>query len=159
MNTNPFCDCADCDDPASRKAARAVWANDFPDPSERPGRDVVLYDASCRFCRESTRALARLDAGGRLSFLPLDDPRVARWYPDLQYAELNSQIHVVAPDGRRRKGARAVRYLTRRLPALWPIALAMHVPLTLPVWQWFYRQISRRRRLWNKGGGCRNVKT
>ena len=148
MSNAPCCQCVDEECVESKTLPSGGRFNDgLPDPEERPGVNVVIYDGSCRFCRESAKSLNRLDTRRRLSFIPLQDVRVAKWYPDLPKAELDRHIHVVAPDGRRRRGARAVRYLTRKLPLLWPLAPALHIPGSMPIWQWFYMRISERRHL------------
>ncbi len=118
----------------------------MPDPDERPAADVVVYDGACRLCRGTTDWLDRLDRGGRLAFLPLQDPRVPARYPDLSQEELHKHVYVIDRQGIRRKGAGAVRYLARRLPALWPLAPLLHVPGSMPLWHWLYDQVARRRR-------------
>jgi predicted DCC family thiol-disulfide oxidoreductase YuxK len=66
------------------------------------------------------------------------------------------QMYVVDRHGRRRGGAAAFRYLTRRLPRLWLLAPIMHIPFSLPLWQWGYRQVAKRRyKIAGKNdGGC-----
>ncbi|HVX11931.1 MAG TPA: DUF393 domain-containing protein [Pirellulales bacterium] len=117
----------------------------LPTPDERPGADVVIYDGHCRICTAQISRLARWDWGGRLSYLSLHDPRVAERYPDLSHDALMKEMYVVDAAGRRRAGAVAVRRLARRLPTLWWLAPVLHVPGTLPLWQWLYRQIANRR--------------
>lgn len=110
-----------------------------------PSGDVVIYDGQCAFCRAQVDRLARWDGRGRLSFLSLHDPEVAQRFPDLTHAQLMHQLHVVAANGRVYAGASAIRYLTRRLPRLWPLVPLVHFPLSLPIWQWLYGQIAGRR--------------
>lgn len=129
----------------------------LPDPADAPRADVVIYDGQCQFCTSQVRTLHRLDFGGkRLAFLSLHDRRVAERYPDLAYEQLMEQMYVVSRDGRRHGGADAVRYLSRRLPALWIAAPVLHVPGSAGVWRSMYRQIAKRRyRLAGKAGpGC-----
>ncbi|MCU0959573.1 MAG: DUF393 domain-containing protein [Pirellulaceae bacterium] len=115
------------------------------DPDVRPGADVVVYDGQCRFCTAQVQRLARWDRAGRLAFLSLHDPRVAQRYPDLSPTQLMEQLYLVRASGQRLGGAAAFRYLSRRLPRLWPLAPALHLPGSLPLWQWCYRQVARRR--------------
>jgi predicted DCC family thiol-disulfide oxidoreductase YuxK len=89
----------------------------------------------------------------------LHDPSVAVDYPDLSYEMLMEQMWVVAPDSRRFGGADALRYLSRRLPLLWPIAPVLHIPFSMPLWRWLYRQIAKRRyriagKNCDEGGSC-----
>jgi predicted DCC family thiol-disulfide oxidoreductase YuxK len=61
-------------------------------------------------------------------------------------------MFVVDTAGHARSGATALRYLSRRLPLLWPLAPLFHIPGSLPVWNWLYRLVARNRML--LGGAC-----
>lgn len=111
----------------------------------KPSKDTVLYDGQCRFCRSQIAILRRLDLGGALAFTSLHDPSVRIDFPEISHDELLEQMFVVDPAGRARGGAEAVRYLTRRLPLLWPLAVPLHVPGTLPLWTALYRWVARNR--------------
>jgi len=130
----------------------------LPTIHDNPTADVVIYDGDCRFCTGQVERLARLDGTGkRLAFISLHDPEVARRWPDLTHEMLMEQMYVVDRQGNRYGGAAAFRYLTRRLPWLWILAPLMHVPFTLPLWQWGYGQVARRRyQLLGKTNGCEN---
>lgn len=114
-------------------------------PQQRPDVDVVIYDGDCRFCTGQVERLARWDTAGRLAFVSLHDPIVAERWPDLTHDMLMEQMYVVDRHGHRHGGAAAFRYLTRRLPRLWVLAPLLHLPFTLPLWQWGYRQVAKRR--------------
>lgn len=131
----------------------------LPSPAELPQADVVIFDGQCRFCRASVARLHRLDGRDRLAFISLHDPEVARRYPDLSHDELMQNMYVVDRRGKRYYGAAALRYLSRRLPRMWWAAPALHVPLSLPVWQYLYQHVARRRYLFGRvqscdGGAC-----
>ena len=111
----------------------------------RPPVDTVLYDGQCRFCRRQIEILRRLDVWGHLRFVSLHDPVVGRDFPELDHDDLMRQMYVVDTSGRARGGAESVRYLSRRLPLLWPIALPLHVPGSMPVWNALYRLVARNR--------------
>jgi predicted DCC family thiol-disulfide oxidoreductase YuxK len=55
------------------------------------------------------------------------------------------QMYVVDQHDRRHGGADAVRYLSRRLPLLWPLVPLLHLPGTARLWRWMYRQVASRR--------------
>jgi predicted DCC family thiol-disulfide oxidoreductase YuxK len=112
-----------------------------------PDRATVLYDGHCRFCQSQIGLLRRLDLTGKLAFTSLHDPSVARDFPEIPLEALHRQMYVVDPQGTARGGAEAVRYLSRRLVLLWPLAILLHIPGTLPLWQWFYAFVARRRML------------
>ena len=109
------------------------------------GCDTVLYDGQCRFCIRQIANLRRFDGGGRLRFISLHDPSVAIDYPDLTKEQLMEEMWVVTQAGERFGGAYAVRYLTKRLPLLWPLYPWMRIPFSMPIWCWMYRQIAKRR--------------
>ena len=111
----------------------------------RPLQDTLIYDGMCRFCRGQVALLRRVDFCGRLRTVSLHDPEVARDFPELSADELHARMYVVDTHGRARGGAEAVRYLSRRLPLLWPLAVPLHVPGSLPVWERLYRFIARHR--------------
>ncbi|MGB0595083.1 MAG: thiol-disulfide oxidoreductase DCC family protein [Rubripirellula sp.] len=120
--------------------------NPLPDPDTASGVDVVIYDGQCNFCQSQVNNLHRLDCcGNRLSFLSLHDPRVQDRYPDLSHEDLMEQMYIVDQRGRRHGGADAVRYLSRRLPALWLASPVLHLPGTARLWRWLYRQVAKRR--------------
>ena len=128
----------------------------LPTIQERPQADVVIFDGDCAFCQNQVQKLARWDgSGGRLAFISLHDGEVARRYPDLTHDMLMDQMYVVNPAGQRYGGAAAFRYLSRRLPKLWWLCPLLHIPFTLPLWQWGYRQVAKRRyQLQGKHAAC-----
>lgn len=124
----------------------------------RPTKDTVLYDGRCRFCRGQIAMLRRLDLGGVLEFTSLHDPTVGRDFPEIPLEAMLAEMVVVDRGGRTWKGAAAVRYLSRRLVALWPLAIPLHVPGSMPLWRSLYAFVARNRyRIAGTcdDGGCR----
>lgn len=123
----------------------------LPTLLDRPHGHVLIYDGHCKFCIGQVSRIARLDMTKSVTFLSLHDPLVGERYPDLTHEQLMEQMVVVdAKTGKRHAGAAAFRFLTRKLPLLWPIAPCLHIPFTLPLWQWGYRQVAKRRYRWGK---------
>jgi predicted DCC family thiol-disulfide oxidoreductase YuxK len=110
-----------------------------------PARDTVIYDGHCRFCRSQIALLRRLDLAGSLDFVSQHEPSVPRDFPELSADDLHAQMYVVDRGGHARGGAEAVRYLSRRLPLLWPLAVPLHVPGSMPLWRALYRIVARNR--------------
>jgi predicted DCC family thiol-disulfide oxidoreductase YuxK len=115
----------------------------LPTPQERPNADVLIYDGHCKFCIGMVERLAWCDGKGRVAFLSLHDPEVVKRYPDFTYDQLMTQMYLVTQAGERYPGAAAVRYLSRHLPRLYWLAPLLHIPFSLPLWQWGYRQVAR----------------
>ncbi|MEQ1824802.1 MAG: DUF393 domain-containing protein [Pirellula sp.] len=111
-------------------------------PNKKP---VVLYDGQCNFCRSQINLIRRLGGQSRLEFVSLHEPGVRESYPDLSIEQLMDQMWIVAPDGQRYGGAFAVRYLAHKLPLLWPIVPALHIPGTMKLWQFLYKQVAKYR--------------
>src|SRR5262249_32378090 len=90
--------------------------------------------------------LARWDANGRrLAFLSLHDPEVHTRFPQLTHDQLMQEMYLVDRRDQIHRGAEAFRYLTTRLPRLYPLTVLLYIPFSLPLWHWTYRQIARRR--------------
>ena len=124
----------------------------------KPVHDTVLYDGQCRFCQARVENLRWLDCGRRLTFLSLHDDRVALEFPELPRDRLMEEMFVIDTAGKAHSGATAVRYLSRRLPLLWPLAPLLHLPGSLPAWNWLYRLVARNRMRLSgtcSQGGCR----
>lgn len=115
------------------------------DPDESPNSDIVIWDGDCRFCRKQVERLAWFDATQSLSYMSLHDPRVAERFPQLSHEQLMAQLWVIRPRGQIFGGADAIRYLSLRLPLLWPIAPLLYIPFSLGLWRWLYRQVAARR--------------
>ena len=69
---------------------------------------------------------------------------------ELSIEQLQEQMFVIDTQGNARGGATAVRYLSRKLRLLWPLALLLHIPGSLPIWNWLYAYVAKRR-LWIAG--------
>ena len=129
----------------------------LPTIDDYPNADIVIYDGKCRFCTNGVRRLQRLDGRNRLAFLSLHDPQVPRTFPELTHEQMMEQMFVIprADSSKRYGGAAAIRYLSRRLPKLWITAPILHIPFSLPLWQWLYTQVAKRRyRIANKNNPC-----
>ena len=124
---------------------RVTLGLNLADPDERPNASVVIFDGDCRFCQKQVKRLDRFDAGDRLAYISLHDPRVRERYPELTHDQLMEQMYVVSPAGQRYGGAAAVRYLSRLLPRLWWLAPLLHIPFSMPLWQWLYHKVAVRR--------------
>ncbi|MEM6777145.1 MAG: DUF393 domain-containing protein [Planctomycetota bacterium] len=142
VNPTEFPEEATLETDASRNFAEST----LPDPDANPNRPVVLFDGHCRFCQASVRQLQRLDRRGKhLSFLSMHDPRVQQRYPDLTHEQLMREMVIVEPGGARHAGSDAVRFLSRRLPALWLAAPILHLPGTAGLWRSLYAWVARNR--------------
>lgn len=117
----------------------------LPDPQQNPTADVVIWDGQCNFCRAQVERLRGWDSD-KLTYLSLHDARANSLCPELTKEQLMEQMWVVTPSGSTKfGGADAARYLSQRLPKLWWLFPILHIPLTMPIWRWIYRQVAKRR--------------
>ncbi len=130
---------------AKPAAASFKGGKPLPTPAEFPEADILIYDGKCKFCTAQVQRVAKWDGKGRVAFLSLHDPEVAKRFPDLTYDQSMEQMYLVDQHGNRYAGAAAFRYLSRKLPSLYLLAPLMHIPFTLPLWQWCYQQVAKRR--------------
>ena len=116
----------------------------FPAPTDRPGaKYVLIYDGHCRFCAANIQWISAVDQG-RVAYLSLHDPEVQSRWPDLSYEQLMKHMYLIDLEtGSKYPGAAAFKFLSRKLVAFWPIAPLLHVPGTLPIWQFLYSRIAR----------------
>jgi predicted DCC family thiol-disulfide oxidoreductase YuxK len=76
-----------------------------------------------------------------------------RW-PRLNREHLMREIHLIDSQGQIYRGAEVARVLSRRIPRLWPLTPLLHIPGSLPLWQWLYGIISRGRFLLGRRKTC-----
>jgi predicted DCC family thiol-disulfide oxidoreductase YuxK len=126
----------------------------LPAPNDRPRSDIVIYDGQCRICTAQIRNLPWWDCQGKLSYLSLHDPEVARRWPDLPHERMMQEMVIVDRHGNRHWGAEAIRYLSRRLRWLWWAAPFLHVPGSMLLWRPLYRWVARNRYRLSGGPAC-----
>lgn len=139
---------------ATATAPMELAAPELPTLVERPGSDVVIYDGKCRICTSQVRKLPWWDCQGRLSYLSLHDPEVARRFPDLTHERMMQEMVIVDHYGNRHWGPEAIRYLTRRLRRLWWASPFLYFPGSMLLWRPLYRWIARNRYRLSGGPVC-----
>jgi predicted DCC family thiol-disulfide oxidoreductase YuxK len=109
---------------------------------------TVLYDGDCGICQASARLLRRLDRRHCLSLIPL---QVFRSPQQPALDELLQSLHALDGEGRWFVGADALIAIARRVPALWPLALAARIPFAMSVLEVAYGLVARNRHLLSRG--------
>jgi predicted DCC family thiol-disulfide oxidoreductase YuxK len=125
-------------------ATATTKTKSFPTPDERPGADFVLiFDGHCNFCRANIAWISAVDRG-RIAYLSLHDAEVHQRWPELTHQQLMDRMYLVdVNSGRKYGGAEAFRFLSKKLIALWPLAPLLHIPGSLPLWQFLYSSVAR----------------
>ena len=99
------------------------------------------------------RWLSAMDQG-RIAYVSLHDPMVSERWPNLSHEDLMSRIYLVDDLGEKYGGAAAFRYLSRKLVALWILAPLLHIPGSLPLWQFVYKRIAKIRYRFGRIEAC-----
>ncbi len=107
-----------------------------------PLNPTLIYDGSCGFCRRWVARAQRLDPGGTVRVLPLQDPE-ARALSGQPVERLRQAAHFVRPDGAVFAGAAAGRELARHLRGGWIVRALAAVPGVMPVAERLYARIAR----------------
>ncbi|TPW17627.1 MAG: Uncharacterized protein FD126_3606, partial [Elusimicrobia bacterium] len=88
----------------------------------KSGRDRLIYDGDCAFCRASVKWLSRFDPTGRIELLDFRKTPPKTLDPRLSAEACETRIHLVESSGRLSGGFEAFKRLCVRLPLLWPAA-------------------------------------
>ena len=98
-----------------------------------------------------------LDWLGRLRLLPIKDPEAAQLAPDVRREDLLEAMHCVTPEGKVFRGARAIRFISFRLPLAIPLGLLLWIPGVIFLAEKVYMVISRNRLVLSRVFGCKEA--
>ena len=118
---------------------------------------VVIFDDECPMCTFQTRLLTWLDWRDVVRLRPLSDPDSVLLAPGLRQEDLRAALHCITPDGKIHRGARAIRHLSMRIPALLPLGVVLWVPGVIWFAERIYMWISRHRQLLSRLFGCKEA--
>lgn len=107
--------------------------------NESHDRPIVVYDATCGFCRFAAALMARLDNDQNLGFRPAAEMGFGS---DIGTEPGSIRLSV---DGDLLGGAAALVEIARRIPCLAHLALAVDLSGLLPVLEMAYRGFAPRR--------------
>ena len=120
-------------------------------------RHAVLFDSDCPFCVFQSKMMTWLDWLGRLRLLPIKDPEAAQLAPDVRREDLLEAMHCVTPEGKVFRGARAIRFISFRLPLAIPLGLLLWIPGVIFLAEKVYMVISRNRLVLSRVFGCKEA--
>ena len=120
-------------------------------------RHIVLYDSDCPLCTFQMRMLTWLDWLNKAELVPIKDPRSAKIAPSVGREDLQEAIHAITPQGAMHRGARAIRFLSMRLPLALPLGLFLWIPGIIWIAEKVYMWISRNRLFFSKIFGCKGA--
>lgn len=115
-------------------------------PSDRSPEVTVIYDGACGICDALRGAIERRDRAGALRLVPYQTADLDAIAPGLTRNQASRSVILVAPDGTRRQGARAIFETLCRLPGVWRVIgkVGALPPISLAA-EPFYRLVARHR--------------
>jgi predicted DCC family thiol-disulfide oxidoreductase YuxK len=120
---------------------------------------TVLYDDQCPLCTFQMRLMTWLDWFNQLALLPISDPRAAQMAPGIDREALQEAIHCITAQGKIHRGARCIRFVGMRLPAMVPVALFLWLPGVIQIAEIVYQWVSRNRQHLSRLFGCKGACT
>ncbi len=109
----------------------------------RRGRDRLVFDGDCGFCRGAMARVMALDPAGRIEPVDFRGKNPSTIDPRLTQEACQARIHLIEPGGRISAGFDAFRRLSLRLPLLWPAAPVLNFPgikrVGVPLYDWIAR--------------------
>jgi predicted DCC family thiol-disulfide oxidoreductase YuxK len=116
-----------------------------------PGKYVILYDGSCRFCERQSRRLISLARPGVIEAVDFQQPDALDRFPEITHDDCMKAMHLVEPDGRISKGAEAITRAIATRPMFRWVRPLYYLPGFRQVLDWLYAFVaSNRYRLWGK---------
>jgi predicted DCC family thiol-disulfide oxidoreductase YuxK len=90
---------------------------------------TALYDGYCVICQSTRRVVKALDWLNRVEFLDLHDASAVQTrFPNMDYAAMMGEIHVMTPNGGVFPGFKGTRRMLRELPLGVPLWLLLQLP-------------------------------
>lgn len=111
-------------------------------------RNVLIYDAECRFCVASRRWLQRWDRHRRVTFLPFQTAEARAFLPELAGASCMDAMRFVDDQGRVSAGVEALRNMLPLLPMGRLLAHLFRIPGFSHGANFAYRHLARNRYRW-----------
>ena len=121
----------------------------MPHVAAPPAKPLMVYDGDCRFCTLWIRRWQQL-TGGRVDFLPYQDPSVAARFPEIPRETSESAVQLIQPDGAVFSAAEAVfRALAAEPHGGWLLDWYQHSPAFMRLAEWSYHFVARHRSLFS----------
>jgi predicted DCC family thiol-disulfide oxidoreductase YuxK len=116
-----------------------------PKPTTPPGRYVVLFDGSCRFCTAGVKKLLALARPGTLQTVNFQEPGVLEGFPGLTYEDCMKAMQLVTPGGHIYSGFEAaVQAVATRRVIGW-LAYLYYLPGLRQLCDWAYARLAANR--------------
>ncbi len=112
--------------------------------SNPPKKPLVIFDGDCGFCRYWILRWQRL-TGDAADYLPQQEPRIGKEFPELDPSALQESVHFITTDGTVYRGAEAVFRLYASAGRNLPLGLHQKLPGAKAVCEFGYRNVATHR--------------
>jgi predicted DCC family thiol-disulfide oxidoreductase YuxK len=120
-------------------------------------KNLVLYDDQCPLCVFQMKMLTWLDWLHTARVVPLSSPEAQQAAPGVEPEQLRAAMHAVTKAGKLHRGARAIRFLSLRMPLLVPLGIFLWVPGVIWFAEKFYAWVARNRLVLSRVFGCKDA--
>ena len=120
-------------------------------------KHLVLYDDQCPLCVFQMKLLTWLDWLHAARLVPLSSPEAHAAAPGVESEQLRAAMHAVTKRGELHRGARAIRFLSLRMPLLIPLGLFLWIPGVIWIAEKFYAWVARNRLVLSRVFGCKDA--
>lgn len=111
----------------------------------QPATATVFFDGACGLCTATSNVLSIVDPFGRLELVDFRAPGVASRFTDFDRERADREMLLRTAGGEYLGGFDAFRWLTARLPLLWPLALLLRLPGAAAIGRRVYPLVARNR--------------
>ena len=123
-------------------------------PASAPHPYTLIYDGECGICRRSVGWIRERDREERIEVVPYQDPTVPERFSEVPRHDMERAMQLVALDGARWEGARALEEILAILPR-WRVAAPLfRIPGVRRVADRIYRWVATNRRHLGCGEHC-----
>jgi predicted DCC family thiol-disulfide oxidoreductase YuxK len=115
-----------------------------------PPKPLMVYDGDCNFCTLWIRRWQQL-TGDKVEYLPAQDPRVRRQFPEIPGKEFDTAVQLIETDGTVYSGAEAVFRTLAQNPARSRLLRTYESsPAFMGFTEWAYRLVAQNRTLFSR---------
>ena len=114
-----------------------------------PAKPLMVFDGDCNFCTLWIRRWQQM-TGGRVDYLPAQDPRIAAQFPEIPREHFNTAVQFIETDGVVYSGAEAVfRALAHNPNRQWPLRAYQNSSAFANLTEWAYRLVAENRKVFS----------
>ncbi len=88
---------------------------------KEPGKNIILFDGTCKLCNNAVRFITRNDSKGRFCFIPLESERAAEYLRKYNGGIVDKGTMMLVTGERAYRKTDAVLRILQHLDGIWPV--------------------------------------